>query len=191
MNRKDALSKIALLVGGTVAGAELFLSGCTNGPDQVSAALNFSEKNLLFLDEVGDTILPTTAASPGAKTAKIAQFMKTFVTDCYEKRDQETFMEGIGLLNKVADQKWGKSFVDLEHQQKHDLLVALDKEASEYQDKRKDGEPAHYFTLMKQLTLLGYFTSQEGAKQALRYLPVPGGYQGCIDYKKGDKAWAI
>jgi hypothetical protein len=43
---------------------------------------------------------------------------------------------------------------------------------------------------MKQLTLLGYFTSEIGATQTLRYVAVPGKYEGCIPYKKGDKAWA-
>jgi len=50
--------------------------------------------------------------------------------------------------------------------------------------------PAHYFTMMKQLTLLGYFTSKPGATEALRYVPVPGRYEGCIPYTKGEKAWA-
>jgi hypothetical protein len=43
---------------------------------------------------------------------------------------------------------------------------------------------------MKQLTMLGYFTSEVGSTQALRYVPVPGKYEGCIPYKKGDRAWA-
>ncbi len=42
--------------------------------------------------------------------------------------------------------------------------------------------------MMKELTLWGYFTSEPGANKALRYIAVPGKYQGCIDYKKGDKA---
>ena len=50
--------------------------------------------------------------------------------------------------------------------------------------------PNYYYTMMKQLTLLGYFNSKEGATQALRYLPVPGKYDGSYPYKKGDKAWA-
>ena len=48
----------------------------------------------------------------------------------------------------------------------------------------------HYFSLMKQLTLLGFFTSEVGATKALRYVPVPGRYEGCVPYKKGDKAFA-
>ena len=45
----------------------------------------------------------------------------------------------------------------------------------------------HYFMMMKQLTLLGYFTSKEGMTKAVNYQPVPGRFDGCIPYKKGDK----
>ena len=191
MTRKEALSHITLLLGGSIVGAELFLSGCSNGPDQISKALDFSKSNLMFLDEVGETILPATAASPGAKEAMIGEFMKTYVTDCYEIPNQEIFMEGIGRINQAADKAFNKQFIDLDAKQKHELLVSIDKEATEYRKKMKEGDPEHYFSLIKQLTLFGYFTSKPGATKALRYLPVPGRYEGCIDYKKGDKAWAL
>ena len=82
MNRRDALSRVALLFGGTIIGAEFFLSGCKN-PDAktTSDALDFSSKNISFLDEVAETILPETPSSPGAKAAKVGDFMKTMVTD--------------------------------------------------------------------------------------------------------------
>ena len=51
-------------------------------------------------------------------------------------------------------------------------------------------QPTHYFTMIKQLTLWGYFSSEIGATQALRYVAIPGKYEGCVPYKKGDKAWA-
>ena len=75
--------------------------------------------------------------------------------------------------------------------QKTELLSEVDKEAAAYAKDKKKEDPNHYFSLMKQLTLLGYFTSEVGATQALRYVAVPGKYEGCIDYKKGDRAWAI
>jgi len=68
--------------------------------------------------------------------------------------------------------------------------VELDKEAKDYMSKKKPDEPSHYFRMMKELTLWGYFTSEVGATKALRYVAVPGRYEGCIPYKKGDKAWA-
>ena len=82
MNRREALSSVALLLGGTIVGAEAFLSGCTNSEKNIGAAgLNFSPDDISFLDEVGETIIPTTS-SPGAKAAKIGDFMKTIVNDC-------------------------------------------------------------------------------------------------------------
>ena len=190
MNRRDALSRVAVLFGGTIIGAEFFLSGCKNPASNATGALDFSEKNIAYLDEVADTIIPTTASSPGAKAAKVGEFMKTMVTDCYEEGDQKIFMEGMGKLNDAADKKYSKSFEKLTPEERKAFLTELDKEAKDYNTSKKDTDPNHYFTMIKQLTVLGYFTSKIGATQALNYIPVPGRWEGCIDYKKGDKAYA-
>lgn len=209
MNRREALSSVVLLLGGTIIGAEAFLSGCkTTGKKEGL----FETSDIALLDEVGETILPATASSPGAKEAKIGDFMKVIVTDCYNENDQNIFTGGIKKLNEASKKKYDKDFMNLATGQKHELLVALDKEAKDYQDainKRnstltaeqrherelkanKDAEDSpHYFAMMKQLTLWGYFTSEPGATKALRYVPVPGRYEGCIPYKKGDKAWVL
>jgi hypothetical protein len=190
MNRRDAITRVGLIFGGTVIGAEAFLSGCTKRSEVAVDGLNFSPDTITFLDEVGETILPATASSPGAKEAMIGDFMKAIVTDCYEEKDQKIFMEGIGKLNEAAEQKFSNDFMELSSTEKHDLLVAVDTEAKEYNAAKKQGDPNHYFTMMKQLTLWGYFTSEVGSTKALRYEPLPGKYEGCTDYKKGDKAWS-
>jgi hypothetical protein len=50
--------------------------------------------------------------------------------------------------------------------------------------------PAHYFRMMKELALLGYFTSEIGCTQALRYVESPGRFDPCVPYRAGEKAWA-
>ena len=80
--------------------------------------------------------------------------------------------------------------MEISPQQRHDLLVKLDNEQKEYMEKKKPEDPSHYFRMMKELTLLGYFTSEIGHTQARRYKETPGKYEGCIPYQKGDKAWA-
>ncbi|MDX2284787.1 MAG: gluconate 2-dehydrogenase subunit 3 family protein [Bacteroidia bacterium] len=191
MTRRDALARVSLILGGTLVGAEAFLSGCQPAKPPLSST-EFNETTVAFLDEVGETIIPTTASSPGAKAAQIGEFMKTIVTDCYEADDQQVFMAGIGKLEEAAKLKYaGKSFVDLDDAAKKELLTGLDAEAKAYDKAKTDPQaPAHYFSMMKQLTLWGYFTSEIGSNQALRYLEVPGPYQGCIPYTKGDRAWA-
>jgi len=188
MNRREAVSRVALLLGGTIIGAEFFLSGC-KVDRKYGTSTNFSPDDVAFLDEIADTIIPTTS-TPGAKAAQVGLFMTVMVKDCYADKDQNTFLEGMKKLNEASSQKYGHAFVDATPEQRKELLIALDKEQKEYAKNKKHDDPAHYFTLMKQLTLLGYFTSQIGCEQALRYKAVPGKYEGCIPYKKGDKAWA-
>lgn len=186
MERRELLKMIAALTGGAFIGGEL-LTSCKSGPSIGGPA--FSEADTAFLDEVAETILPATK-TPGAKAAKVGQFMVVMVNDTYEDKDQKIFHEGIGKLDAASKKANGKSFLDSTPEQRTALLTALDKEAKDYQKGKKTEDPNHYFTMMKQLTLFGFFTSKEGATQALRYIAVPGKYDGAYPYKKGDKAWA-
>ncbi len=190
MNRREALSSVALLLGGTIIGAEMFLSGCTNENKKIGTlGLDFSPEDTSFLDEVGETIIPATD-SPGAKDAKIGDFMHTIVRDCYNKSDQDIFIAGMGKLNEASKTMNGRYYLESTPEERKKLLIALDKEQKDYMTNKKPTDPAHYFRMMKELTIWGYFTSEPGATQALRYIAVPGKYEGCIPYKKGDKAWA-
>ena len=186
MDRREAVKYISMLLGGTVVGSSFFLSGCKTN-DGVS--MTFTDANIVLLDEVADTILPTTS-SPGAKAAKVGHFMTVMVNDCYEKADKEIFHKGMKQLDDAAREKMNEPFMKLSADKKQALLIELDKEQKEYQKNKKPEERSHYFRMMKELTLLGYFTSEIGATQALRYIERPGRYEGCVPYKKGDKAWA-
>lgn len=187
MERREAVQYIGLLLGGTLVGANAFITGCKTADKKDNTV--FTQEDVAYLDEVADTILPTTS-TPGAKAAKVGQFMTVMVNDCYEPKDQKVFHEGLGKLNDAANKAYNGDFMKLNPQQRHDLLVKLDTEQKDYTTKKKQDDPPHYFRMMKELTLLGYFTSEIGTKQARRYVPVPGRYDGCIPYKKGDKAYA-
>jgi hypothetical protein len=207
MNRRDAIGRVALIMGGAVIGAEFFLSGCKPTSTQVSDL--FDTDHIAFMNEVADTILPTTAASPGAKAANVGQFMAVMVRDCYTPGDQKIFLDGLKKLDDASQKQAGSKFLDLSSKQRADLLIALDKEQKDYytqQYKKLDADmakhkgdenyepadiPDHYYRMIKELTLLGYFTSEVGSTKALRYMETPGRYDGCMPYKKGDKAWAI
>ncbi|WP_374951943.1 gluconate 2-dehydrogenase subunit 3 family protein [Mucilaginibacter sp.] len=189
MNRRDAISRVGLLLGGTVIGAEFFISGCKSG-SSVNTDDLASADTTAFLDEVGETIFPETK-TPGAKAAKVGAFMALMVKDCYTADDQKIFKKGISDLDEACNKKYGKKFMQADAKQRTELLTGLDKEAKDYSKSKKPEDANHYFTMMKQLTILGYFTSEVGATKALRYLPVPGKYDGNYPYKKGDKAWAL
>ena len=182
------LQNVAILLGGSIVGGSVFsISGCQSTDKAVNAL--FSESQLAFMNEIADTILPTTS-SPGAKTANVGKFMSVMVLDCYEVANQKIFMDGLKKIDELSDKKFNSSFVKATTSQRTELLKILDAEQKEYQATKTKEAPSHYFRMMKELTVLGYFSSKEGATQALRYLPVPGKYDGAYPYKKGDKAWA-
>ena len=99
----------------------------------------------------------------------------------YTENEQEG-SSGSWYYNK---KKNNKTSLESQAEHRHDLLVELDSEAKTYQKNKKPEEPNHYFRMMKELTLTGYFTSEVSATKALRYVAVPGKYEGCIPYNKG------
>ena len=186
MDRRELLKMVAAATGGVVIGGEFFLAGCKNPDAGVGTSATFTESDIAFLDEVAETIFPKTS-TPGAKDAKVGQFMTVMVNDCYEQKDQDAFHAGMKTLNEACKTKHGHDFMKATPEQRKELLVALDKERSDYQKTKKKEDPNHYFQAFKQLTITGYFTSKEGRTGATRYEPVPGKYIGDYDYKKGDK----
>ena len=184
MDRRELLKMIALATGGAVIGGEFLLSGCSN-PAAIGGA-TFSEDDIKFLDEVAETIIPKTN-TPGAKDAEVGKFMTVMVNDCYDENDQKIFHEGIKTLDEACNKMHGHSFMKAEAAHKKELLISLDKDAKEYMKNKKKEDPNHYFSMMKQLTLLGFFTSKPGLTECFDYKPVPGKYDGAVPYKKGDK----
>ena len=208
MNRRELLKLIAAATGGVVISGEFLLSGCKN-PE--SNPFEFSEENISFLDEVAETILPQTNTA-GAKAAGVGRFMTVMVNDCYKKEDQEIFHKGISTLDDACKKMHSHGFMKAKPEERKALLISVDKETKEYikkktdfdneqKEKEKQGQekgttdfkkqtmPNHYFQQLKQLAIFGYFTSEKGRKEGLRYTPVPGKYE-TIDYKKGDKSFA-
>lgn len=178
MQRREVLKMVAIITGGAVVGAEAFLSGCKTPARKTGL---FYDTDVALMDDIGETILPATPGVPGARDAKIGEFMKVIVTDCYTPEDQDTFVKG---LQAIRD----KNFSDLTDAQRHDLLVGLDKESRD--PKYDDDKHKHYFKLMKQLTIWGFYSSEVGATKAARYVETPGHYDGNLPYKKGDRVWA-
>jgi len=186
MNRRELIKTITALTGASVIGADLFFTGC-----KVLNKNIFTEYDISFLDEVAETIIPKTN-TPGAKDAETGKFMALYATDCYDETNQKVFIDGIAALNKAAEKKYNTGFISLNATQKQKLLTEIDSEAKKYENQNvsdNESKMAHYFTLMKQLALMGFFTSKPGFTQVLRYNPIPGKYEGCIEYKKGETSW--
>ena len=185
MNRRELLRMVALATGGVVIGGEFFLAGCKNADADLTDN-SFSKDDIAFLDEVAETILPKTNTA-GAREAEVGKFMTVMVTDCYSAADQNIFHQGMNKLNEACKKMHRQDFMKANSSGRKELLISLDKETKEYLKTKKPEDPNHYFQMMKQLTLVGYFTSKLGMEQCFDYKMVPGRFDGDMPYKKGDK----
>ncbi|WP_312786286.1 gluconate 2-dehydrogenase subunit 3 family protein [Stenotrophomonas indicatrix] len=188
MDRRELLKMIVAATGAAMIGLPAL------GQAQAPAAwakTRFSDADVGTLDEIAETILPRTK-TPGAKDTGAGAFMATFVSDCYTARQQATFRAGLADIDKRA----GGRFVSLAPQARTELLRALDAEARKHAVEVTETGTAeagermpHYFTMFKQLTIFGFFTSKVGATEVLRYVAVPGRYDGDLAYVPGTPAW--
>ena len=180
MNRRDALKSVVLMMGGTMIGSTAILTGCS--PERQLKNLNFSPEDLAFLDEIGETIIPTTD-TPGAKATGIGSFMVMMVKDTYDADQQQAFIDGLNQLSKDFKAEKGADFMEASAE---DRLVFLNGMQEKFKASGSERQPI-VINMLRDLTVLGYFTSEIGATQALNYVEVPGKYDGCLEYKKATK----
>ncbi|MEZ4903477.1 MAG: gluconate 2-dehydrogenase subunit 3 family protein [Spirosomataceae bacterium] len=209
MNRRDAIARVALLMGGTLSAPTLmaFGEGTTNHFN-LGADFSLNEAQRTLVAEVAEHIIPRTT-TPGAKDAGVGPFIEMMLKDCYKTQEQQNFLEGLADLDAKAQKAYGKNFMATSAAEQVAILKAVEKETIEMMksanvqtvkvgdnvdkevvsSKKLKGTP--YWRLMKELTLFGYFTSEQGATKALDYVPIPGRYEGCIPLKPGQKAYAL
>lgn len=192
ITRREAILRVSAMLGGAaLVGQSAMLAGCVREPADGEPGeprqSRFTDADVRLLDEIAETILPETR-TPGAKAAGVGPFMAMMVTDTYDDGEQQVFREGMQALDEACREMHGESFLAATPEQRLALLEKLD--AEQLHHMRTRGAPAHYFRMMKELTLLGYFTSEIGYTQAMRYVETPGRYEPCVPYESGDKAWA-
>ena len=186
LSRREAIARLGLALGGALIGGDAYLRGAPLAGK--SLGNDFSAGDIALLDEIGETIIPATD-TPGAKASKIGAFMAMMVTDCYDDAQHAAFKAGLPAINAASQAKFGRDFLAASPAQRTELLNALDAEQRQHPGTKAKNTPAHYFRMMKQMTVLGYFTSEIGATQALRFVEVPGRFDGAAPYQKGDRNW--
>lgn len=189
MKRNDFLKRLSLLGSGIFLIPAGLLNSCTY---TAKIRTGLTTNDIPLLDEIAETIIPSTGGTPGAKTTKIGTYMMLMVTDCFKPEDQQIFVDGLNVLDDRCAAEYNYSFIDLKATQKLELLEQVQLEAIAFGIEQEGIEKPmpHYFDMFKSLTISGYFTSEIGASQARNYLPVPGKFEACIPYHEGDRPWA-
>lgn len=188
LSRREAILRFGHLLGGGIVGGPALIAGCASIDSRPVGEL-FSGDDLAMLDEIADTILPETA-TPGAKAAEVGAFIAVMVADTYTASEQAVFSAGLLAVDSECRRDHGVGFTEATETQRTRLLERLDREQFDTMNSRSPGSPVHYFRMIKELTLTGYFTSEIGYTRAMRYVESPGRFDPCVPYSPGDRAWA-
>ena len=195
ITRREAIRRVSALFGGVaLVGHTALLSGCAASDVQpVPLAQLFTASDLALIDEIAETILPETS-TPGAKAARVGPFMASMVAEAYDASEQQIFRDGLREVDRTCLEMHGVSFMAATGAQRFAVLEQLDRGQLEHMKRlerqRKIDAPAHHFRMVKELALLGYFTSEIGYTQAMRYVETPGRFEPCVPYAPGEKSWA-
>jgi gluconate 2-dehydrogenase gamma chain len=192
IDRREALRKTALLMGAAVSASAIagILNGCKATPDLNYKPVFFTEEQARLVSELAEIILPKTD-TPGAKELGVPNFIDKVVSQCYSKEDQDRFIVGLTAFDEEAKKTYGDSFV---YAKPEDQIILIKKTLETAIAEKKENPTAKrpFILMAKELTMLGYFSSETGSTKVLQYEPVPGSYKGCIPLSEAGngKTWA-
>jgi len=166
VNRRDALKAAGLIAGGALFASSGVLEACRPGGAARSGVL--SDEDQVLAEEIADTLLPTTADSPGAKAAGTGAAMNLILSDCYTPAEQRAVSEGLARFR-------ASNFLERSRSDREAFVRSVGTQA--------------WFAPLRALALGAYFSSEIGMTKALRYVRVPGKYVGCMPLALGQPAW--
>lgn len=190
MNRREALKQLALLTGGalslsTMAGV---MGGCKASSGDFSPQTLTADQNVL-VTQLSERIIPATD-TPGAAAAKVNQFIDHMLTNWNTEKEKNHFLEGLGHVDELSKKKHNNRFVNLDKSSQIDVMETLEQEAADNPDPKPGSPLDPFFDMLKEFTVVGYYTSEIGATQELNSDLVPGYYDGCMPYSEVGRAWS-
>jgi len=192
LTRREVLQKLALALGGTlslpVIGAGL---SCRRPPPEAlwsPRTLTPAQSDLVAL--IAETILPATD-TPGAREAGVHEFIDLLLTDWMSAEERDRFLDGLTAFDTACHEETGSPFATLTPERRLAVLRPLDEAAVEARNAREsDDDPLPFFGSMKEMTLVGYYTSEVGMTRELQHRLVFQSFEGCVTVDHVGRAWA-
>jgi hypothetical protein len=190
-SRRNFLKGFTTLLGGIAVGSLLTgdaisvaMAYVPNSDSILTDGKVFNKSQLMLLKQICSIVIPKTDTL-GAAEVDTHGFIDNQLFHCHTKEEQKTVLALLKLVNESAKKQLSMSFMKLTSEQQFQLLNDFDLGRQRFNQTQRDD-----FKLLKQYICFGYYTSEVGATQELRYDPVPGGFQGSIPYKNLDPSWA-
>lgn len=172
MDRRNLLKAMALLLGTSVSGTCSRALVWANVVDGTPLRPALDDAQLHKVATIAELIIPETD-TPGAIAAGVPEFIQRIVTEWYTPEERGAFVIGLDDIDAESHARFGVPFLQLSNADRTAVLRAM--ESGKAATDRGHGR---FFGQIKELTVLGYYTSEVGAQSELVYRPVPGAYDG-------------
>jgi len=193
MKRREAIKKTAFVLGYAVSASAVaaVMSGCqadTKTPLDDWKPESFSATQINTIREAAERIVPATDGIVGAKDVMVERFIDE-IAKSYKEDEVQFFKENLDQLEADAKAAYNKSFADLENDQMDVMITAIMNRAKG----EMESDVPSFFLQLKEMALLGYFTSEKVGEEVLNYDPVPTRYDACIDLStvKNGRIWSL
>jgi hypothetical protein len=189
MNRRKAVFTIlGFGLGGSLIYPAVKWHDWYKSPDY-----NYLHANKPLLAALVECIIPATD-TPGAKETGTHEFIVNYVNDCADVRSANLFIDGLQDLQAYSRNNYDKPFQDCKENDQINILTHFEQKGKPWKGLMGKVQQKYlgksFFTMLKELTVEGYCTSELGATRAFAYEAVPGSYQGHLMMQKDQKAWA-
>lgn len=199
MDRREALKTSTLLLGYALSASAVagVLAGCkADGTVRTSGELKwsptfFKSDQIDTIAEIAETILPRTE-TPGAKDVYAHQFIDAMLANHYQPDEQNHFLKGFQDFNDRCQASFGDTFLSADRDARHTLLSAYEEEMKQWQAPvNSEHKIRPFYRTIKELTVLGFFTSEKIGEEFLSYDPIPGNYEPCVPVDEIGPAWSL
>ncbi|WP_422350969.1 gluconate 2-dehydrogenase subunit 3 family protein [Flagellimonas sp.] len=186
MKRREAIVKISWVLNTALITPSFFafMQSCREKNVESTAYKVLDIGKLELIKEIADTFLPKTN-TPSASEVNVHLYLDLLLKDVFEAKFKKDLIKGLEKFDENCQSIYGRSFVLLDHPDKIDYLEKVETESLKGERERVKGTP--FYLTIKKMIIAIYFSTEEGVKQNLNYVPVPGPYIGEVPYNEGDK----
>jgi|GEM_PF-1859112 len=188
MKKRDFLKNSLILAGGTIISGGIVattMSSCKADPVvEVFKPAFFNENQFAIIQRMIDLIIPSTDSADGALTVGCDRGIDQLVANTFKAKDKTKFTAALDAFAKNWKTSSGKAFLDADKKEQLEGLQNLEKIADETEAKES------LIGTVKWLTYSSYFSTEYAQTEVLAFDPLPGNYDGCIDYSSVNNTWA-
>jgi hypothetical protein len=189
MERREALRLMGAASVFSVLSSDLFTATLQAqlAANQAGTLRTLSPAQNEIVVAMSDVMIPATA-TPGAKAAKVNEFIDLILAEWATEEEKKIFLEGLAEADRKTNALFGHGFAAASTKEQAAIVQAFDQELASSRNEKLPEQARTwevtllhpFFAQMRRLTLVGYYTSPIGQEQELKVEIIPGALHGCV-----------